>query len=482
MSQMSDLLTILPVLIVVTWALLLLVVDLWIPKQNKGLTALLAVIGLAVALGASLATSGSTTLAFNQMVVSDGFSDFLHILFLGSGMAAIALSYDYLKRMQIERGEYYVLLLFSIAGMMLMAQAYNLIMVFLALELLSIPIYVLAGFASGRSISEESALKYFLMGAFASGFILYGTAMIFGASGHIDFPGIAATLHAGQVNPVLFVIGAALLLVGFGFKVAAAPFHMWTPDVYHGAPSSISAFMSVAVKAAGFASLLRVFMVLFPGLADQMTPILWGIAALTMVMGNLVALMQTNLKRLLAYSSVAHAGYILMAFVSYGNKQFGSESISAALFYLLAYGLASFGAWAIVVAMEKDYGEGLFLEDLSGLGKRYPWLGTAMLIFMLSFAGIPLTMGFWGKFYLFRTTIQAGFLSLALIGILTSLISVYYYLRVVVFMFMKPGEKELQVNPWVGLVIAVTAIAVIAMALYPGVFVAWANQAVMLLQ
>ena len=405
MSQISDLLTILPVLIVVSWALLLLVADLWIPVQNKGLTAFLAVFGLAVALGVSLATSGATSFAFNQMVVSDGFADYLHVLFLVSGMVAIALAYDYLKRMQIERGEYYVLLLFSIAGMMLMAQAYNLLMVFLALELLSIPMYVLAGFAHSRSISEESSLKYFLMGAFASGFVLYGTALIFGATGHIDFQGIVSVLQSGEANPVLFVIGAALLLVGFGFKVAAVPFQMWTPDVYQGAPTSISAFMSVAVKAAGFAALLRVFMVLFPSLAEQMTPILWVIAALTMLVGNVVAVVQTNLKRLLAYSSIAHAGYILMAFVSYGNQEFGSDSISAGLFYLLAYGLASFGAWALVVAMEKDYGEGLFLEDLAGLGKRYPWLGVAMLVFMLSFAGIPLTMGFWGKFYLFRTAI-----------------------------------------------------------------------------
>ncbi len=482
MSQISDLLTILPVLIVVSWALLLLVADLWIPAQNKGLTALLAVFGLAVALGVSLATSGATTFAFNQMVVSDGFADYLHVLFLVSGMVAIALAYDYLKRMQIERGEYYVLLLFSIAGMMLMAQAYNLLMVFLALELLSIPMYVLAGFAHARSISEESALKYFLMGAFASGFVLYGTALIFGATGHIDFQGIVSVLQTGEANLVLFVIGAALLLVGFGFKVAAVPFQMWTPDVYQGAPTSISAFMSVAVKAAGFAALLRVFMVLFPSLAEQMTPILWVIAALTMLVGNVVAVVQTNLKRLLAYSSIAHAGYILMAFVSYGNQEFGSDSISAALFYLLAYGLASFGAWALVVAMEKDYGEGLFLEDLAGLGKRYPWLGVAMLVFMLSFAGVPLTMGFWGKFYLFRTAIQSGYFTLALIGMLTSLISVYYYLRVVVFMLMKPGEKELQINPWVGLVIALAALAVVGMAFFPGIFLGWANQAVMLLQ
>lgn len=280
----------------------------------------------------------------------------------------------------------------------------------------------------------------------------------------------------------MVVIGAALLLVGFGFKVAAVPFQMWTPDVYQGAPSSISAFMSVAVKAAGFAVLLRVYLVLFPGLADKLTPILWVMAALTMLVGNVVALAQNNLKRLLAYSSIAHAGYILMAFVGYGNGEVAGNSVSSALFYLVAYGLTSFGAWSLVIAMEKDYGQGLLLEDLSGLGKRYPWVGAAMLIFMLSFAGVPLTLGFWGKFYLFRTAAQAGNMGLALIGLITSVVSVYYYLRVIVFMFMKPGDRTLQINQWVGLIFAITALAVVILAIFPGIIFEWASQAVMLIR
>ncbi|PKN83896.1 MAG: NADH-quinone oxidoreductase subunit N [Chloroflexi bacterium HGW-Chloroflexi-8] len=482
MTQMSDLLTILPVFIVVIWAVLLLLIDLWIPKGRKGITALLAVLGLATALGVDLAIQGQTSFAFNQMVVLDGFSSFLQVVILASGITAIALAYDYLKRMDIEHGEYYVLLLFSIAGMMLMTQAYNLLMVFLSLELLSIPLYVLAGFARSRTESEEAALKYFMLGAFASGFVLYGSAMIFGSTGAIDFPGIVAALNNGSANLILFVIGAALLLVGFGFKVAAVPFQMWTPDVYQGAPSSITAFMSVAVKAAGFAVLLRVFLVLFPSLADKMTPVLWMIAVLTMLVGNVVALAQNNIKRLLAYSSIAHAGYILMAFVGYGNGEVATNSISSALFYLVAYGLTSFGAWALVIAIEKEYGKGLMLEDLSGLGKRYPWLGAAMLIFMLSFAGVPLTMGFWGKFYLFRTAVQAGNVSLALIGLLTSLVSAFYYLRIIVYMFMKPGDRELHIDKWVSLVLVVTALAVVALAVFPGLIFEWAAQAVMLLQ
>ncbi len=482
MTQMSELYTILPVMVVVGWAVLLLVADLWIPKQRKGLTALLAVIGLAVALGFTLAANGKTGTALNNMVVVDGFATFLHIIFLTSGIAAIALANDYLKRMNIERGEYYVLMMFSIGGMMLMAQSYNLLMVFLSLELLSIPLYILAGFARSQMESEEAALKYFLLGAFASGFVMYGIALIFGATGHIDFQGIVAAVSAGTSNPVLFIIGAALLLVGFGFKVAAVPFQMWTPDVYQGAPSSVTAFMSVAVKAAGFAALLRIFIVLFPSLADQMTPVLWVIAALTMLVGNVVALVQNNIKRLLAYSSIAHAGYLLMAFVGFGNGEIVTNSIAATLFYLAAYGLTSFGAWAIVVAIEKQNATGLLLEDLSGLGKKYPWLGVAMLVFMLSFAGVPLTMGFWGKFYLFRTALQGGFTGLAIIGLLTSVVSAFYYLRVIVFMFMKPGDPELKVNPWVGLIIAFSAFAVVLLAFFPTTILDWASQAVMLLQ
>jgi NADH-quinone oxidoreductase subunit N len=482
MTQMSELYTILPVMVVVGWAVLLLVADLWIPKQRKGLTALLAVIGLAVALGLTLAGNGNTGTALNNMIVVDGFASFLHIIFLTSGIAAIALANDYLKRMHIEQGEYYVLMMFSIGGMMLMAQSYNLLMVFLSLELLSIPLYILAGFARTQMESEEAALKYFLLGAFASGFVMYGIALIFGATGHIDFHGIVAAVAAGTSNPVLFIIGAALLLVGFGFKVAAVPFQMWTPDVYQGAPTSVTAFMSVAVKAAGFAALLRIFLVLFPGLADQMTPILWVIAALTMLVGNVVALVQNNIKRMLAYSSIAHAGYLLMAFVSFGKGEIVANVVAATLFYLAAYGLTSFGAWAIVVAVEKQNAGGLLLEDLSGLGKKYPWLGVAMLVFMLSFAGVPLTMGFWGKFYLFRTALQGGFVGLAIIGLLTSVVSAFYYLRVVVFMFMKPGDPEFKVNSWVGLVIAFSAFAVVLLAFFPGTILDWASHAVLLLQ
>jgi len=478
--SLNDLYTILPVLFVAGWAVLLLLADIFIPDTRKGWTALLAVLGLGAALGLTLAMNGRSELAFHGMAVLDGFAVFLDVIILAAGMAGIALAYDYLKRMKIEHGEYYVLLLFSISGMLLMAQAYDLIIVFLALELLSIPLYVLAGFARPRAESEESALKYFLLGSFASGFVLYGVALIFAATAHTDLIGIRAALTDGTaVNMPLFFMGAGMSLVGFGFKVAAAPFHMWTPDVYQGAPTPVTGFMAVAVKAAGFAALMRVFLTIFPSLSAQITPILWGLSALTMLVGNLLAIVQTNVKRLLAYSSIANAGYLLMAFVPYGQGEMAGNSLASMLFYLVAYGLTSFGAWAVVSAVEQAEGGGLELKDYAGVGKKYPWLAVCMLVFMLSFAGVPLTLGFWGKFYLFTTAVQAGYISLALIGLLTSLLSAYYYLRVVVIMFMRPGEPPVRRDAALSLVTVVSAVAVVGLACVPNSLLELARQALM---
>ena len=408
-----------------------------------------------------------------------GFGLYLNVLFLVSGLAGIALAYDYLKRMGIERGEYYVLLLFTISGMMLMAYAADLIVVFLALELLSIPLYVLAGFARPRLESEEAALKYFLLGAFASGFVLYGVAMTYGATAHTDLQGIVQTIKNGSANPSLLLAGAGLLMVGLGFKVAAVPFHMWTPDVYQGAPSAVTGFMSVGAKAAGFAALLRVFIMAFPSLASSLAPILWTLAALTMVVGNVAAIAQGNIKRMLAYSSIAHAGYILMAFVPFGQAQLVSSAIASTLFYLLAYAITSLGAWAVVVALEKAEGKGLELADYAGMARKYPLLSAAMMIFMLSFTGVPPTLGFWGKFYLFRTAIEGGYIGLALIGLLTSLVSAYYYLRVVVIMYMRPGEAEARRETWVNLVAIAAAAATLLLGFLPGPLFELASQAIL---
>ena len=480
--SLADLLSLLPVIVLVAWALLLLVVDLWVPKGRKGITALLAAFGLAISLGLTLAQAGQSDLAFRNMVILDGFAVYLNVLFLASGLVVIGLSHDYIKRMNLEKGEYYPLMLFSISGMMLLTQAYNLIVVFLAIEFLSTPLYVLAGLARERQESEESALKYFLLGTFSSAFVLYGVALIFGATGTTGMDGIVASVQAGSANSALLLGGAALMLIGFGFKVAAVPFHEWAPDVYQGAPSPVSGFMAVTVKAAGFAALLRVFLTAFPSIAADLAPVGWGIAALTMVVGNVLAIAQTNLKRLLAYSSIAHAGYLLMAFVAYGNGVLAGQAVAAMLFYLVAYGLTTFGAWAVVISVEQAEYRGLELDDYAGLGTRYPWLGIAMLVFMLSLTGIPLTMGFWGKFFLFRTTVEAGYTGLALIGLLSSLISAFYYLRVVVVMFMRPGEPRVRRDSWLSLVAVGAALAVVLLSVLPNQLLRIAADAVLRLQ
>ncbi len=475
----SDLNTILPTILLVVWACVLLLVDLFIPKGSKGWTALLAAVGLAGALGLTLAQAGWELSGFGGMVVMDGFSSFLNSLFLASGLLAIAIAYGYLKRMGLERGEYYTLILFSISGMLLMAQAADLMVVFLALELLSIPLYVLAAFARPRTDSEEAGIKYFLLGAFATGFVVYGITLVYGGTGATALSGIAAAVAAGTFTRYLLLIGAALILVGFSFKVAAVPFHMWTPDVYQGAPTPVTGFMAVGAKAAGFAALLRIFITALPSLDADLVPVLWGLAALTMVVGNVVAISQTNIKRLLAYSSIAHAGYILMAFVSFGNPKFAADAVASALFYLVTYAVTSFGAWAVVIALEKPDARGLEISDFAGLGRKRPLLAAAMTVFMLSLTGMPPTLGLVGKFYLFRTAIEGGFIGLAIIGVLTSLVSAYYYLRVVVTMYMREGDAETTREPWLDFTWGLTALATVVLSFVPMALFAWASGAVL---
>jgi len=470
----SDLLSILPLIVLVVWASLLLLVDLFL--KRKGVTAFLAALGLALTAGLTLAQAGEEASAFGGMIAVDGFATFLNVLFLLSGLLGIAVAYGYLKRMGIERGEYYSLLLFSTAGMMLMAHAADLIVVFLALELLSLPLYVLAAFARPRLDSEEAGLKYFLLGAFATGFVVYGVTLVYGATGSTSLAGIVAAAAAGT-SGLLLTIGAALLLVGFGFKVAAVPFHMWTPDVYHGAPTPVTAFMAVGAKAAGFAALLRLFVTAFPSLGADLTPVVWALAALTMLVGNVVAIAQTNIKRMLAYSSIAHAGYILMAIVAFGNPATQADAVASALFYLVTYALTSYGAWAAVIALEKQNGRGLDISDFAGLGRRRPLLAAAMTVFMLSLTGMPPTLGLVGKFYLFRTVIEAGQVGLAVIGVLTSLISAYYYLRVVVVMYMREGAPETTREPWLDFTWALSAVATVVLSVLPMALFAWASGA-----
>jgi NADH-quinone oxidoreductase subunit N len=475
----ANLAKILPLVIVIVWACALLLVDLFIPKERKAWTAILAAVGMLIAMGFSIAQTGINTEAFEGMIQVDGFGQFLTILVLGSGLVAVMLSYDYLTRLDIQHGEYYVLLMFSISGMILMALAADLIVIFLALELLSIPLYVLAGFARPRPESEEAAIKYFLLGAFASGFLVYGVAIVFGATGYTGLNDIFQAVQSGSVDLTLLAVGAALILVGLGFKVAAVPFHMWTPDVYQGAPSSVTAFMAVGAKVGGFAALMRIFVSSFGVLAVDFTGVLWGLAALTMILGNVVAIAQKNIKRMLAYSSIAQAGYILMALVPYGQEDVIGGAIAAALFYLLAYAFMNFAAWAVVITLEKAEGKGLEIQDYSGLGRKYPILAAIMTVSMLSFTGVPPTLGFVGKFYLFRAVVDGGFVGLALIGVLTSLVSAYYYLRVVVNMYMRSGDPAVQRNNWVYLTAVTAGIAIIVLGIFSLPLLTWAANATM---
>jgi NADH-quinone oxidoreductase subunit N len=288
-----------------------------------------------------------------------------------------------------------------------------------------------------------------------------------------------SVIDGGNYDLTLLLAGAGLILVGLGFKVAVVPFHMWTPDVYQGAPSAVTAFMAVGAKAAGFAALLRIFVLAMPSISVDITPVLWALAALTMILGNVVAIAQKNIKRLLAYSSIAHAGYILMALVPYGDPEVSADSVASALFYLVAYAFTSFAAWSVVIAVEQRGEKGLDLSDYAGLGRKQPALAAVMTVAMLSFTGVPPTLGFVGKFYLFRTVIEGGFIGLALIGVLTSLVSAYYYLRVVVIMYMQEGEPTVRRESWLYATAFVSAIAVVVLSIFSAPLISLASQAIL---
>jgi NADH-quinone oxidoreductase subunit N len=441
----------LPALSVTVWACLLLLIDLAVPSSRKERTAWLAAGGLVFAFVANAFLFNTHQDAFLGMFRADQFTAFMNAVILGSAFLSILMSVDYLKRTNIERGEYYTLILFTTSGMMFMAGANDLIVVFIALELLSIPLYVLSAFRAPDLKSEESGLKYFILGAFASGFLVYGAALMYGATGTTNIPAIFAAvpgIESGTSAFVLLLVGAGLMLVGLGFKVAAVPFHMWTPDVYEGAPSPIAAFMSVGSKAGAFAALLRVLAAGLPvfvfveGEAAVWQNVVAVIAALTLIIGNLIAISQTNIKRLLAYSSIAHAGYIMMAVAAAATAGVADAAARSALFYLVAYMFTNLGAFAVAMAVERDDGTGTNISDFVGLGKSRPGLALMMAVFMLSLTGIPGTAGFMGKIFVFQTTLDAGLVPLAVIGVITSVVSGYYYLRVVVDMFLRDGEGD----------------------------------------
>ena len=427
----------LPLIIVVVTGIIVMVADLFTAdKRSLGWVSLIGAL-LAAMVGAMQQGMPGFDPAFQNMAITDGYAHFFNLIFLSAAALSILVALGYLGQMGLQKGEYYALLLFSTAGMMMMAAATDLILIFLGLETMSIALYVMAAFNRNRRESGEAGIKYFLMGSFASAFFLYGAALLYGATGSTNLSVIGGVLAGGE-NPIAMV-GLGLLLIGFAFKIAAVPFHWWTPDVYSGSPTAVTAFMSVGAKAAGFAALIRLLMLSFPppALSGDWQLAMAILAVLTMTLGNIAALGQKDVKRMLAYSSIAHAGYILVG-VAAGN----AAGVSAALFYLMAYAFMNIGAFAVVGALERKDAVGSNIKDYAGLAGRNVWLALGMAIFLLSLTGFPPLAGFWGKLYLFRAAVQANLTWLAVIGVLNSGIAAYYYLNVIAQMYMKPAADE----------------------------------------
>lgn len=435
-------------------------------KHIARLAPQIAGIGLIMALFLSVGQLNNPASGFFGMITSDDFSSAFKLIFVSNSIIILLLSQRFLSAKNINRPEFYALLCISTMGMMVMATTTDLVVIFLGLEIMSVPLYIMAGMARHSLESNEAGIKYIIMGAFASGFLLMGIAFVFGASGTTDLRRIAADISYIASNYRLYLYsGAALVLIGFAFKVAAVPFHAWVPDVYQGAPTPVTAFFSVGPKAAGFAALLRIFSYGFEGL-EALSTVFWILAVLTMTVGNVLALRQSNVKRMLAYSSIAHAGYILVA-LAVG----GSDAISAAIFYLIAYGFFNLGAFAIITQLETRAGSKSDFTELAGLSKAHPYLSTFLAVFMFALAGFPPTIGFFGKFYLFGAAVDAGYIWLAVIGVLNSFISVYYYFRVIKVSFLDNFDgvySSVNYTPALVTVLVITIAGTIGLGIFPG--------------
>ena len=457
--------TILPEIILTLVGMVVMLADAWLgPRTSRRRLGLISFGGAVLALGAAFYQINHVrSFGFFSMVVLDEFSVFFHIVVLAIAAVVLLFSIDYLEVQEIRAGEFYGLVLFGTVGMGLMASSVELVMLFIALEISSIATYVLAGFRRRSAASAESSIKYFLLGSFATAFFLYGVALIYGATGTTSIYAIAAKIKAGNDVPLVY-LALSLMLVGMAFKVSAAPFHVWTPDVYEGAPAPVVAFMSTAPKAAAFALLLRVLFGSFDLLSEWWMPLIWVAAALSMTIGNLGALVQSNIKRMLAYSSIAHAGYVLVAFAA--RKEMG---ISAAIFYTATYAAMNVGAFAVASHFAGADEKYVSVEDYAGLGRRAPVLAATLSIFMLSLIGIPLTGGFFAKYYVFSAALNSGLVWLTLIGLANSAIAAYYYLRLIVVMYMKEGDDSVPCAP-VPVAVALSLLLTAGITLYLGIF------------
>ncbi len=486
----SDLTAILPELVVVAAACLVLGLDPIISASKKDALAWLSLGSLVICLGFTASHMGDRTTAFSDLVIIDPYACFWKLLlYLVTGLT-ILLSFAYLKEERLHLGEYYGFILLALSGMMVMVSAADLLTIYLGTELMSLSLYVLAGLKRSEPRSLEASAKYFVLGAFSSGLLLYGISLLFGAAGGTRLSVIAGAVAARGLDDPVLLLAMVLLVVGFGFKLAVVPFHMWTPDVYEGAPTSVTAFMAVASKAASFGAFLRVFVEGLGGLKTNWQPLFLAVCLATLVLGNVVAIVQTNIKRMLAYSSIAHAGYALIGLVAAGRAADGGSAagLASIMLYLAVYAFMTLGAFAVVAMMRKGGLEGEEIEDFTGLAKRQPAAALLMLVFMVSLAGIPPTAGFIGKFYLFMAAVDSGLAWLAVVALLFAAVSAYYYLRVVMVMYMREPEPgtapapRLIASPALSIVLACAIAGVVLLGLFPNPLVSLTTQAVLVLK
>lgn len=456
-----------PFSMVVGSAIIVLLVDLLLPGR-RWILPYVSLLGVTASAVSIALLWGRRVEGFGGVISLDKFSSFFGLLFLlGTGLILL-ISVSYAKKENIQRGEYYSLILFATSGAMLMASAVDLLVLFLGLEILSLCLYALSGFFRERGSSVEAAVKYFVLGAFASGFFLYGIALFYGATGSTFYANLQFMLSSGSRLPGPITLAACgLLLVGLLFKLGSVPFHMWVPDVYEGAPTSITGYMSAISKAAVLAAFIRIFSTSVPVIQIDLSRVLWVLAVVTMTLGNVVAIAQTNVKRMLAYSSIAHAGYVLVALTA-ANK----AGYSSVLFYVLAYSFMTIGAFGVVTLLRRAEVEALEISSYSGIAERHPLLSATMAIFMISLAGIPPTAGFFGKFYVFSAAVGAGYTDLAVIGVLNSLVSVYFYMRIVFLMYMKEESERIEVSLSRATIVAlaICVLGTIAMGVFPSGF------------
>src|SRR5215467_5085180 len=462
----SDFYYILPELVITAGALLVLIADVLLPRERRAALAWITLLVIGATLASLVPFTSTHVEVAHGLLAVDRFAVFFKIVFLVAAAITVLMSVRYLAVEGASPGEYYFLILCATLGMMIMAGGIDLITIFIGLETMAVSFYILAGFIKPSQRSNEAAVKYFLLGAFSLGVLLYGMSLMYGLSGTTSLRAMAP-LFVGQEHDARLILAVILVVAGVGFKIAAVPFHMWAPDVYEGAPTPVTAFLSVGSKAASFAMLLRIFLEGLPSMSADWRLLFEALAVVTMTVGNLAALTQSSIKRMLAYSSIAHAGYLLIGIVAAGAGY--SRGVTAALIYLFIYAFMQLGAFAVVTLMRRQDVIGDELKDLSGLYRRRPVAAFAMLLFMLSLGGIPPTAGFMGKFWLFSAAIESGYVWLALIGVLNSAISLYYYIRVVVFMYLKKDTSgsEPVFSPALALAVAAAVGATIVLGVYP---------------